>query len=116
MRLTSARASGVMGKSFDPLIDRVSREFETARSDSRGLRGEARRTLIDRLSALDGELLAQAHGLLDDAARAALAAEADEELRPFRAGMPADAFARARQAAVDRLVRERFQLPVVAFS
>jgi hypothetical protein len=29
--------------------------------------------------------------------------------------MTEDAFARAREAAIDRLVRERFKLPVVAF-
>jgi hypothetical protein len=115
-RLTSARASGVIGESFDVLIDRASRELETARSDSRGLRGAARRAMIDRLTTLDGELLARAHQRLDEAMREALAAEADDELRPFRAGMPADAFARARQAALDRLVRERFRLPVVTFS
>jgi hypothetical protein len=115
MRLTSARASGVLGESFDPLVDRVSRELDLARGDSRGLRGDARRALTDRLTALDGELLAHAQGLLDQAARSALAAEADEELRPFRAGMPAEAFARAREAAFNRLVRERFKLPTIAF-
>ena len=114
-RLTSARASGVLGEAFDPLIDRVSRELDAARSDPRGLRGEARRASIDRLAALDGELLTQAHGLLDDAARSALAAEADDELRPFRAAMPAEAYARAREAAFNRLVRERFKLPTIAF-
>ena len=114
-RLTSARAGGVLGEAFDPLIDRVSRELDAARSDPRGLRGEARRASIDRLAALDGELLAQAHGLLDEAARSALAAEADDELRPFRAAMPAEAYARARDAAFNRLVRERFTLPTIAF-
>jgi len=113
MRLTSARASGVLGEVFDPLIDRVSGELDRARAEPRGMRGAARRALIDRLTALDSELIAQAHGLLDDAARTALAAEADDELRPFRAGMPAEAFARARDAAFNRLVRERFQLPIV---
>ena len=33
----------------------------------------------------------------------------------FRDAMAADAFARAREAAIDRLVRERFGLPTIAF-
>ena len=115
-RMTSARASGATGEPFDPLIDRVSRELETARSDPRGLRGEARRAAIERLTALDGELLEQARGMLDEGARAAMVREADEELSPFRAGMPPDAFTRARHAAVDRLVRERFNLPTISFT
>ncbi len=116
MRLTSARATGAIDASFDPLIDRVSHELETARSDARGLRGDARRALLDRLTTLDGELLALAQRLLDDTARDACTAEADEELRPFRSGMPADAFGRAREAAFARLVRERFRLPTIALS
>jgi len=42
--------------------------------------------------------------------------EADEELSPFRAGMPPDAFTRARHAAVDRLVRDRLGLPTISFT
>jgi len=116
MRLTSARASGAIGEAFDGLIDRVSRELEMARADPRGLRGEARRAVIDRLTALDAELLEQARGMLDDAARTAMVREADEELIPFRAGMPPDAFTRARHAAVDRLVRDRLGLPTISFT
>ncbi len=115
-RMTSVRASGAIGEPFDALIDRVSRELETARSDPRGLRGEARRAAIERLTALDGELLEQARGMLDEGARAAMVREADEELSPFRAGMPPDGFTRARHAAVDRLVRERFNLPTISFT
>src|SRR5262249_31989288 len=118
MRLTSARANGALGEAFDGIIDRVSSELDAARSQAHGLRGEARRTLIDRLSVLDADLLEQARRQLDDsdrAARAALAREADEDLRVFRSGMTATAFAHAHEAAVDRLVRERFNLPTIVF-
>jgi hypothetical protein len=83
---------------------------------SRGPRGEARRTLIDRLRGLDAELLRQARSRLDDATRAMLAREADAELAAFRSTMPAGAFAQAREAAIDRLVRERFGLPTIVFA
>jgi hypothetical protein len=114
-RLTSARAGGAIGEAFDALIDRVSSELDAARSQTSGLRGAARQALIDRLSALDGELVEQARRQVHEPERAALAREADAELRPFRSGMTEEAFARAHDAAVDRLVRERFNLPTIAF-
>ena len=115
LRLTAARTSGGLGPEFDELIDRVARELEEARADARGVRGERRRQLVDRLAALDRELLQQARTNVDAATSDALAREAEAELAPFRAGMPAEAFARARDAAVDRLVRERYRLPTIAF-
>jgi hypothetical protein len=110
-RLTSARASGVLDATFDDLLDRVSREFDQAR----GIRGDKRQALLERLAALDRELLEAARATLDEATRAALAREAEDELAPFRGGMAPDAFARARESAIDRLVRERMGLPTIAF-
>ncbi len=42
--------------------------------------------------------------------------EANEELAPFRDTMMPDAFARAREAALDRLVRDRLGLPIITFN
>ena len=116
LRLTQARAIGALGASFDEVIDRVARELDAARAGSRGVRGEARQALIERLAALDAELVQQARASLDEPARASVARDADEELAGFRAAMAPDAFARAREAAVDRLIRERFGLPILAFT
>ena len=115
LRLTSAPAAGTFGETFDDLIDRVARELDTARADSRGLRGEARRQLVDRLATLDEAMLRHARATLADDVRAEMAQEAEEELAPFRPGMTAEAFARARDAAIDRLVRERCGLPMITF-
>jgi len=115
LRLTAARSAGSIDAGFDPLIDRIAAELDMARSAARGLRGAARRAMIERLEAFDRELVQQARTLLDEAARAILAREADEELAPFRTSMRPEAFARARDSAIDRLVRERYQLPVVAY-
>ena len=112
-RLTAARANGAIGDAFDAVIDRVANELDAARSQAHGLRGAARQALIERLAALDAELLGQARRLVDESERAALEREADDELRAFRGGMTADAFAAAHRAAVDRLVRERFNLPTI---
>jgi hypothetical protein len=115
-RLSSARASGTIGGVFDSIIDRVADELDAARGQAHGVRGAARQALIDRLAALDAELLEQARKQLDEATLAALAREADEELRAFRSGMSTEAFARTHAAAIDRLVRERFNLPTIAFA
>jgi len=115
LRLSSARASGALGEAFDALIDRVSAELDAAREKAGGLRGDARQKLLARLADVDADVLREARTLLDDAARATLAREAEEELAAFRAAMTADAYARAREAAVDRLVRERFGLPTIRY-
>ena len=115
LRLSSARARGSLGDAFDSLIDRVSAELDAARSKAGGLRGAARRELVERLSMLDAEMMRQARSGLDAADAASLARDAEDELAAFRSGMAPDAFARAREAATDRLVRERFALPTIAF-
>ena len=115
MRLTAARASGSLGDQFDALIDRAAAELDAARARAGGLRGAARQALLDRLAALDAEIVHEARATFDDAARASFAREAETELAAFRAGMTQDAFARALNAAIDRLVRERVRLPTIAF-
>jgi len=115
MRLTAARAGGRLGEAFDEIIDRIARELDAARAESRGLRGEARQSLITRLATLDAELVAAVRASMDETALAAVAREAAEELASFRQRMAADAFDRALDAAVVRLVRERFSLPMIAF-
>jgi len=115
LKLTSARASGRLGDRFDALLDRVSTELETARASAGGVRGDARQALLARLAALDEELISEARSGLDARELASLSSEADEDLASFRERMSADAFARARDSALSRLIRERFGLPTVAF-
>lgn len=115
LRLTSARAGGTLGADMDGIIDRIAAELDAARATAGGLRGLARRALVERLAALDVELLRQARATLDEVTRAALVEDADAELAPFARGMTAAALTRARELAVDRLVRQRLALPTVAF-
>ncbi len=116
LKLTAARASGKLGDEFDALIDRVSAELETSRAAAGGVRGETREQLLARLAALDAELLQGARLALSEADRAALTREAADELASFRDRMAADAFARAREGALARLIRERLGLPTMTFS
>jgi hypothetical protein len=114
LRLTSARVSGTLGEGADALLDRVSAELDTARASARGLRGDARRELLQRLTDIDAELIATARRSLPSTELQAIERTAAEELAPFKAQMAADAYARAHAAAADRLIRERAGLPVVA--
>jgi hypothetical protein len=116
LRLTQARAKGFLDAEFDDLIDRAARELDAARAAARGARGPARQAIVDRLAALDRELIQKARRSLDDSALKVLAREAEDELAPFRAAMTREAFDRARQSAVDRLIREGAGLPVIAFT
>jgi hypothetical protein len=115
LKLTAARAGGSLGATFDALIDRAAAELDTARAKAGGLRGEARQALVDRLAVLDRALLQEARAALDETARTALTRDAEDELAGFKTGMTAEAFARARDAAIDRLVRARLNLTIVAF-
>jgi hypothetical protein len=115
LRLTQARVNGSLGDAFDALIDRAAAELDAARAKAGGLRGEARQALLDRLAVLDAEIVTQARGTLDEVERSALAREAEDEMAGFKSGMSPEAFTRAREAAIDRLVRERVKLPTIAF-
>jgi hypothetical protein len=112
-RLTTLR--GGADRSLDGILDAVIRELDGRKAEARGLRGDARRAFVERLSAIDAELLAAVRAQCDAVSLAQLAAEADEELAPFRERLSGEAFADAQRAAMDRLIRERHRLPAIAF-
>lgn len=115
LRLTSARAAGRLGDDTDRLLDQVASELDRARASAAGIRGAARRALIERLSTLDADLIAGARRGVAPEQLGALEREADDELAGYRERMSEDAFARARAAAVDRLLRQHLGLPVLTF-
>jgi hypothetical protein len=112
-RLTVLRAGE--DRALDPVLDDIVRELDAARVTSRNLRGGARDAFLQRLAVLDRGLIDAARARCDAATLKQLAAEADAELAPFRERMPADAYARSREACTDRGIRERLRLPIVAF-
>ena len=91
------------------------RELEGMRPSAKGVRGQARQAMCDRLRALDGELLEVLRQQVPTAELEEIGAEADAELAPFRSRMPSEAYAGARAACIDRIVRERARLPAVTF-
>ena len=112
-RLTAMRSSG-RSQRLDHRLDEAVRELDRTRAEAKQVRGEARTAILDRLAALDRELLDAARGEIDEARRAALIAEAQTEIAPFAARMTAEARAKAVDAAFDRLLRDATGLPILA--
>ena len=112
-RLTTLR--GGNDRTLDSILDGMIRELDAARAKAKTVRGDERDALIDRLRQLDATLLDALRRQCDDSALGQFAAEADEELKPFRVRMPADAYQQAHRACVDRLLRERANLPTISY-
>ncbi len=112
-RLTALRSGE--DRSRDATLDEIVRELDVARAGSRGLRGEAREALLERLRTLDLHLLEEARAGCDASTLQRLAAEADVQLAPFLARMSADVYAQSKQACIDRLIREHLRLPAISF-
>ena len=108
-RLTQRRMDS--GPKLGEVIDRVLGELDTMRASARGARSDARAAVIDRLTAIDRDLMTAAREALDASALDDLRREAARELEPFRSRMPADAFRETSEAALERLIRERWRLP-----
>lgn len=113
-RLTALRARVDLAPSLAAAADGVVRELDAAMFGAKGLRGDARAAFLGRLGQLDALLLTAARDGLDAAALADLSRQAEQELLAFRDRMTPDAHAAAVAAQVDRLVRERCQLPFVS--
>lgn len=114
-RLTGVRAGGQRSGAFHGAIDEIVREIDRLRPAAKHARGDERRALIDRLSELDRRLAAACLAELDAARSRALRTEAEAEIAPFAARMPADARTHAVDLAFERLAREELNVPVVAF-
>lgn len=90
------------------ILDRLT----ALREELRGARGEARRALVERVMAIDGEIGAAARRAAD-VGIAEVEAEAAREMAAFRARLSEDAWQRSLNAAVDRLLRDRYGLPTL---
>ena len=112
-RLTTLRAGE--DRSLDSAVDAIVRELDAARAKAKTVRGDAREILLDRLQELDASLIEAVRAQCGAETLEKLAAEADEELRPFRGRMPSGAYQQSHRACVDRLLRDRARLPTIAY-
>jgi hypothetical protein len=114
-RLTASRGGGTAA-GLNAAIDAIVREIDGHRAASKSVRGDARAKLLDRLDALDRQLMDAAWSAADRDLSSVLTRDADEELRAFRDRMSDDAYEQARAAARDRLLREHLGLPTISLT
>ena len=112
-RLTTLRAGE--DRSLDSAVDAIVRELDASRAQAKTVRGDTREILLDRLRELDTSLIEAVRAQCGAETLEKLAAEADEELRPFRGRMPSEAYQQSHRACVDRLLRDRARLPTIAY-
>ena len=113
-RLTAGRA-GTVAPALDQALDSAVRALDALAGAARGARGQARDALIDQLGDIDRSLMAAVASTLDPPTQASIERAAKEALAPFRDRMPPEAYQRASRAAVERGVRDHFNLPVVSY-
>jgi hypothetical protein len=111
-RLTALRAGAAPPISQDVLSEVVS-ELDRLSATAKHTRGRSRTALLERLAVLDRVLVEAARRSLTDDEVSRLKAQAEADLRPFEERMPREAWARAIDAALDRLVRDRAGLPIL---
>jgi hypothetical protein len=83
--------------------------------NARNVRGDARVAIVARLAELDASLVTAARAHVNEKTAEALLREADAELAPFAARMPAEGRERARDLAFVRLLRDELGLPVLTY-
>lgn len=94
-------------------IARVLDEVVAIREAARKARGQARHELAARLGDLDAELASAARISTPPEVIARLERDAESELAPFRTRLAGDAWNRSMTRTVDRLLRDRYGLPLL---
>jgi hypothetical protein len=112
-RLTILRGSDKAAARLGPAIDEAVRAIDEMRPAAPKARGDARETLLSRLTEIDRLLLSSAASALSADERARIERDALGDVESFRTRMPADAFERACLAARERLVRHHFGIPEI---
>jgi hypothetical protein len=122
-----------LGRHFDRVIDRLSRAagrvdfpeglrehcarlletLASLREASVRVRGDARDDVIARLTALDAELAEAVQQQAPPEMMKAARADAVSDLAPFRARLEPSAWNRSVVVTTDRLLRDRFGLPML---
>ena len=110
-RLTVLRGSDQAGPILGAALERAVRALDQLAPDAARARGDARDEILRRLSDIDRDLTTAAIEAMSEPDRRALEQEADGELAPFRARMSDEAYRQSRVQALQRLVRDRFNLP-----
>ncbi len=98
-----------------PLLESTATEISSLSDLPGPIRGESRARVSARLAELDRAMLDAVRRHVDAATLQTLRQEADDQLAPFHERMSQAAYDQAMESAVDRLLRDREHLPVIAF-
>jgi len=112
-RLVARRAP--RSPSFEQHVETLIAELDAIASAARHARGAARSSIVERLATLDREIMSRAIAEVDADTLVEFGAEADAELAPFQSRMPVEARTQAREAAIQRLIRESLALPAIRY-
>jgi hypothetical protein len=112
-RLVAGRAR--RSQAFEQHVEALLAEIDRLSGEAKKSRGDARSAVLDRLAALDRDLVHVATAELDPGALASARREAEVELGSFGARLPPEARARAAEAVFERLVREALGLPTLRY-
>ena len=115
IKLTNAQATGMLGPDLDPLIEQLSGELDRARGIAGGIRGDARQS-DERATGRRGRVVAVDRSAGESAPKTltSMRRDADALLGSVVDQMAPDVRDRARERALDQLVRERFHLPTIS--
>ena len=114
----SDRLSRLLGRHdlSEPFLEHVNQTISAvaaARDRARYARGAARDEIAAAVRPLDSQLMIAARQLLNAAQLQELRQQAEAELAAFKARLAGDAWQQAVGATMDRLLRERYHLPVI---
>ena len=114
----SERLSRLLGRHdlSEPFLERVNLTISAvsaARERARTARGAARDEIAVDVRPLDAELMMATRVMLGPAELEKVERQAEDELASYRNRLAPEAWEKARTATVDRLLRERFGLPVI---
>jgi hypothetical protein len=115
VRLRALYTPEAVSIGFRSQIATTVRELEAFVASARAARGESRARIVERLAALDAELLAAALNEVSAQRNADLEKEAEAELAPFGSRLSPDARAGALRGAFHRLVREALGVPTLTY-
>lgn len=113
-RLAALQAGAATAPALAAAAAAIGRELDASAFGARTLRGEARVGFLEHLGRLDAQLLGAAREGMGPDELSELVRLAEQELRPFRDRMTVEAHAAAVRTQVDRLVRERYNVPFVS--
>jgi hypothetical protein len=112
-RLTRAAGRLDLSEALRDVLGSALTELTGLREAAASARGKAREDLATRLAALDQRFLAGMRGAIPADVMQAVTAAAELELAAYRGRLAGEAWRKAVDATVDRLLRDRFGLPTI---